>query len=658
MKTRQWLLGLCLALFTVFSLAPTTEAQVAGGDSRLIILCYHEVGPQGERSADPFAVDARSLVKQLEWMKGQGYQFVSVEDVLADRAGKKPLPARAVLLSFDDGYRSMYTNVFPVLKMFHAPAVIALVGSWLQAPAGGKVMYGDTLVPRSNFLDWAQIREMRDSGLIEVANHTYAQHYGQIANPQGNTQPAETSLAWQGGSYESHEDYLARVRADMLRNNTLIKAELGQAPRVMVWPYGSYTEETARIAGELGMPVTMSLQAGINTAKTPLSGMRRLLLDANMKLSDLAWAFKQMLTWPDGIRPEPSRIMHVDLDYIYDPDPVRQEANLGRLLDRVKAMGASTVYLQAFANPEGDGIARALYFPNRHLPMRADLFNRAAWQLRTRAGVQVYAWMPMLGFALPNDGQRVLPQVLADNGRGKTEQQGYQRLSPYSPSARRVIREIYQDLAQTVQFDGLLFHDDATLSDVEDASPDALAAYKAAGLPDSIAQIRQNDVLMARWTASKVKLLDDFSLELSQVVRTWQPNLKTARNLYAGVVLNPVSTQWFSQSFATALQHYDRVAVMAMPYMENAADPQRWLRQLFDKVAAVPGALDRTVFELQAKDWRTGRPIPSADMVRAVRLLHTLGARHIAYYPDDVFEDQPKLAEFRPVFSMSSSPEQ
>ena len=77
------------------------------------------------------------------------------------------------------------------------------------------------------------------------------------------------------------------------------------------------------------------------------------------------------------------RVMHVDLDYIHDPNPVQQEANLGLLLERIKTAGATTVFLQAYADEEGAGVARALYFPNRHLPMRADLFSRASWQIST-----------------------------------------------------------------------------------------------------------------------------------------------------------------------------------------------------------------------------------------------------------------------------------
>ena len=63
------------------------------------------------------------------------------------------------------------------------------------------------------------------------------------------------------------------------------------------------------------------------------------------------------------------RVVHVDLDNVYDPDPAQQEINLGKLIQRMSDMGANTVFLQAFADPKGDGLVHSLYFPNRHLPM-------------------------------------------------------------------------------------------------------------------------------------------------------------------------------------------------------------------------------------------------------------------------------------------------
>src|SRR3546814_3323955 len=68
--------------------------------------------------------------------------------------------------------------------------------------------------------------------------------------------------------------------------------------------------------------------------------------------------------------------------------PVQQEANVGKLIQRIYDLGANTVFLQAFADPKGDGLVHSLYFPNRHLPVRGDLFDRVAWQLKTRANAK------------------------------------------------------------------------------------------------------------------------------------------------------------------------------------------------------------------------------------------------------------------------------
>lgn len=92
--------------------------------------------------------------------------------------------------------------------------------------------------------------------------------------------------------------------------------------------------------------------------------------------------------------------MHIDLDYVYDENHQQMDRNIDVLIQRVKDMQISTVYLQAFADPDGDGLVKEVWFPNRLLPMKADIFSRVAWQLRTRSGVNIYAWMPVLSWDL------------------------------------------------------------------------------------------------------------------------------------------------------------------------------------------------------------------------------------------------------------------
>lgn len=103
---------------------------------------------------------------------------------------EKALPPKAVLLSFDDGYSSFYTRVWPLLQAWNVPALWAPVGSWVDTPANQKVNFGGLMTPRDRFATWDMVRELSQSPLIEIGSHTWASHYGIPANPQGSREPA------------------------------------------------------------------------------------------------------------------------------------------------------------------------------------------------------------------------------------------------------------------------------------------------------------------------------------------------------------------------------------------------------------------------------------------------------------------------------------
>lgn len=648
------------ALLWALQLFLPAGAALADTEEKLTVLSYHEIAERDEALVPQYAVSPTNFVRQIDWLRNNGYHFVSINDVLADHAGKKPLPEKAVLITFDDGYHSVYVHGYPILKMFNIPSVMAVVGSWEEEKE--KVNFDGKITPRSQFLSWDELHEMSQNGLMEIGSHSFDLHRGILGNPQGNMQPAATTRLYlpEEKRYEDEAVYRRRVMADLKHNIDLIRHHTGKAPRVIAWPYGNYNNILRDVAIKLGMNIGLTLDDGANMADTPLWGLRRILVERTMSLGDLGREIairNQNLS--DNDRPQ--KIMHVDLDYVYDTDPAQQEKNLGHLLDRITTMGVNTVYLQAFSDPDGNGSADAVYFPNRHLPVRADLFNRVAWQIRTRTKVKrLYAWMPMLAWELPasepaaNDRVVTLPSESSEHVN-----MGYIRLSPFSPRARKVIREIYEDLARSTTFEGLLFHDDVTLSDFEDASSFALDTYKEWGIPDSLSDIRQNDDLLGRWTILKINTLDNFAVELANTVRTEQPALVTARNLYARVALNPRSEVWYSQSLDNSLANYDFTAIMAMPYMESAPDAKVFYRELVDRINEHPGAMDKVVFELQAVDWRDhNRLIPSQEIAETIRSLYGMGVKHVGYYPDMLVENHPDAAAIKPVLdSKPNAPE-
>lgn len=204
--------------------------------------------------------------------------------------------------------------------------------------------------------------------------------------------------------------------------------------------------------------------------------------------------------------------------------------------------------------------------------MKADLFSRVAWQLATRANVKVYAWMPMMAFDLG-------PQYdyVTDSRSGQPNREHYLRLSPYSDRNRQTVREIYEDLFFHSRFSGILFHDDDFLTDFE----------------GRIAAGNRNNTQYWQEAQQKTDDLIRYSEELKQATLRYsfkaRHELKTARKLYAGVIMTPEAQQWFAQSLAQFTHAYDYTAIMAMPYMEHETAISRqqaatWLQQLAAQV--------------------------------------------------------------------------
>lgn len=650
------------SLSTVF--APMTMAESTSKSlpnsflQNLTVLSYHEV-VEGTNSIIPnYAVTTDQFESHLDWLKKNGYHFVNVDQVLAAQKGQKLLTEKSVLLTFDDGYESFYQNVYPIIQQRKIPVVLAVVGSWLKPKAGQKVQFGDETISRNQIVSIQQLQDMQKSGLVEVASHSYDLHRGILGNPQGNTQPAATTRLYEAStkSYESDRAYAQRIQSDLKQNNQFLEKNGIKAPRIMVWPYGRYNLKTVQLAEQAGMSISLTLD-DYSPHKALSNGViNRVLVESDTSAKDLKDEFiSREKHWTDNNRPQ--KIMHVDLDYIYDPDPVQQERNLGELLDRIQAMHINTVYLQAFSDPDGNGSADLVYFPNRYIPMRADLFNRVSWQIQSRTQVsRLYAWMPVYAWELPKNNPVAKDVVVTEQAKqGEHLNMGYHRLSPFSKDAQATIQGIYQDLAKSSTFNGIIFHDDATLSDYEDASPAALKVYQQAGLPASLEDIRKNDQYLQKWTALKTKAIDDFTMRLAQEVRNYQPFLMTARNLYAQVALSAYAENWYAQSLEESLNRYDFTAIMAMPYMEQVKDKDQFFKNLVTRVKQYPNGIKKTIFEIQAVDWRNNQKVSSEEMADTFKSLYQQGVMHVGYYPDNPIEHHPDPKTLKAVFDTQPS---
>ena len=339
------------------------------------------------------------------------------------------------------------------------------------------------------------------------------------------------------------------------------------------------------------------------------------------------------------------RAVQVDLDLLVDPDSYEKtDENLGKLIDRLFEMKVNTVFLQAFADPKGTGNIESVYFPNRVLPVRADVFAWAAHQIKIR-DITVFAWMPTLSIVLPDKDRNENLRVHEFNdGEHVQSTSWYKRLTPFSNEVAGLVNTLYEDLASRSQIDGILFQDDAYLTDYEDFHPAAIRKYQERFSNDVIkAAIGEDNESARDWARFKTEALIDFTHSIKKGVNKYRPNAVYARNLYAPLMEEPESELWFAQDYELFLGNYDHVVVMAYPQMEEVEDAAEWLQGLVVTARAYPRGLEKTVFKIQAYDWIKEEWIKDRVLLEQMRDVLASGGRHLAYYPDNVWEDKPAL---------------
>jgi peptidoglycan/xylan/chitin deacetylase (PgdA/CDA1 family) len=149
--------GLLIVLWLIYRYGLFVPAPAG-----LPILIYHKVSRDHE---DSLTISPARLDSQLAYLKSQGYTSVSFLDLKASLHGQRPLPAKPVLLTFDDGYVNTYELAYPLLRKHQLKATVflpvAFIGKSNEWDGGGEPL-----------MSYEQIRELA-GGNIEFGLHSY-----------------------------------------------------------------------------------------------------------------------------------------------------------------------------------------------------------------------------------------------------------------------------------------------------------------------------------------------------------------------------------------------------------------------------------------------------------------------------------------------------
>jgi len=227
---------------------PANSTQPASAESAAIelpILMYHFiVENKGEHH-----ISKKEFERDLKFLKQNKFNTIGMGELLEFVHNDKPLPPNPVMLTFDDGYYNNYVNAFPLLERYNMKAVINIIGDHTDIWSDN--FYEDI---DHGHITWEHIREMTDSGLVEIGNHTYSMHQNRHGR-RGCTRKDGERLF----------DYQRLFGRDVNKLQLRVFEECGFSPDVFAFPYHAVCDDAITVLRILGFNAAFTGSGKSNT---------------------------------------------------------------------------------------------------------------------------------------------------------------------------------------------------------------------------------------------------------------------------------------------------------------------------------------------------------------------------------------------------------
>ena len=215
-------LALCLGGITSIARpAPASERAPSA-----TILVYHRFGPV---VADSMTVTTAVFASQLKYLHDNGYTIVPLHDVVNFAAGHGELPPRAVAITADDGHRTVFSDMKPLVERYRIPVTLFI--------------YPSAISNASYAMTWEQLAELKATGLFSVESHTYW-------HPNFHIEKRRLSAA----------DYSKFVDSQLNKSREILERRLGGEVTMLSWPFGIYDDELIAAARKSGYVAAVTIE--------------------------------------------------------------------------------------------------------------------------------------------------------------------------------------------------------------------------------------------------------------------------------------------------------------------------------------------------------------------------------------------------------------
>jgi peptidoglycan/xylan/chitin deacetylase (PgdA/CDA1 family) len=209
------------------------------------IFLYHRFGPI---AADSMTVTTDVFESQLKYLTTNGYVVISLRQLVDYHLGKgAPPPSKAVVLTADDGHKSVYTDMFPLLKKYRVPAALFI--------------YPSAISNATYAVTWAQLREMKESGFIDLQSHTF--WHPNFKKDKEKLQPSK---------------YERFVEMQLKKSRERLEREFGAKVDMLAWPFGISNYHLIDQALKAGYVATFTMERRPVCATDQLRSLPRYLM--------------------------------------------------------------------------------------------------------------------------------------------------------------------------------------------------------------------------------------------------------------------------------------------------------------------------------------------------------------------------------------------
>jgi len=247
--------------------APVEETAIADDGSRVSVLGYHDLSEKEPETA--MRMHTSKFRKQMAVLRQLGLTVISLDDFLAWKRGAKSIPEKSVLLTFDDGWKSVYTDALPILKEFGYPFTLYIYKNYIDG--GGKA------------LTTGMINEMLHEG-ASLGSHSVSHPYPSVIKAHRK---------------KGEHDFDAFLRKEMGESKRFIEEKFSTKVTTYAYPGGFVTEEMLPIADEFGYTSLFTVIPGKVKRSTPDHHLPRYMIFGNNdKIFEFATSFRESQSTP------------------------------------------------------------------------------------------------------------------------------------------------------------------------------------------------------------------------------------------------------------------------------------------------------------------------------------------------------------------------